>query len=88
MNTTNSISKAAKTKATILIADDDDDIRLALDLLLTSNGYRTIEGSNAKETIIQAEREKPDLILLDMNFSRDTTSGQEGLDILEQLKKS
>jgi DNA-binding NtrC family response regulator len=70
----------------ILIADDDDDIRLALELLLMSQGYKTLEASNAKEVIIQANRHKPNLVLLDMNFSRDTTSGQEGLDILSQLK--
>lgn len=77
-----------KPQATILIADDDEDIRLALELLLSVNNYRIIEASNAKEAIIQSERQKPDLILLDMNFSRDTTSGQEGLDILQQLEKS
>lgn len=77
-----------KNGATILIADDDDDIRLALELLLMAHGYRIIEASNAKEVIIQVEHQKPDLILLDMNFSRDTTSGQEGLDILNQLNKS
>ncbi len=70
----------------ILIADDDDDIRLALELLLSSNGYQIIEAQNAKETLIQAQRQQPELVLLDMNFSRDTTSGQEGLDILEQLQ--
>jgi len=75
-------------QATILIADDDEDIRLALELLLMTNNYKIIEASNAKEVIIQAERQKPDLVLLDMNFSRDTTSGQEGLDILKQLKQS
>jgi len=73
-------------RATILIADDDEDIRLALELLLTSHGYRVIEAQNAKETIIQVQRQQPDLVLLDMNFSRDTTSGEEGLAILEQLK--
>ncbi len=73
-------------KATILVADDDDDIRLALELLLMADGYQVIEASNAKEVIINATRHQPDLILLDMNFSRDTTSGQEGLDILSQLK--
>jgi len=72
-------------KATILIADDDDDIRLALELLLKAQGYKTIEASNAKEVIVQVQRQQPDLILLDMNFSRDTTSGQEGLEILQQL---
>ncbi len=74
--------------ATILIADDDEDIRLALALLLMAEGYKTIEACNAKEVITQTDRQKPALILLDMNFSRDTTSGQEGLDILSQLKET
>ena len=73
-------------KATILVADDDEDIRLALELLLVAEGYQVIEASNTKNVIIKAARHQPDLILLDMNFSRDTTSGQEGLDILSQLK--
>ena len=77
-----------KNTQSILIADDDEDIRLALALLLEANGFRTLEAENPKEVIIQAERQKPDLILLDMNFSRDTTSGTEGLEILSQLKKS
>ncbi len=72
----------------ILIADDDEDIRLALALLLEANGFRILEAGNPKEVVIQAERQKPDLILLDMNFSRDTTSGKEGLEILTQLQKS
>ncbi len=72
--------------ATILIADDDDDIRLALNLLLSAEGYQIIEAANAKEIIIQSNRQRPDLVLLDMNFSRDTTSGQEGLAILAQLQ--
>jgi DNA-binding NtrC family response regulator len=77
-----------KNTQSILIADDDEDIRLALALLLEANGFRTLEAENPKEVIIQAERQKPDLILLDMNFSRDTTSGTEGLEILTQLQKS
>jgi len=75
-------------RSTILIADDDEDIRLALELLLMAHNYKIIEASNAKEVVIQAERQKPDLVLLDMNFSRDTTSGQEGLHILKQLQQS
>ena len=70
---------------TILLADDDDDIRLALELLLVTNGYRVIHAANAQEIQSQADREMPNLVLLDMNFSRDTTSGQEGLDMLKKL---
>lgn len=77
-----------ENKATILVADDDEDIRLALTLLLMAEGYKVIEAKNAKEVIIATDRQQPDLILLDMNFSRDTTSGQEGLDILTQLQTS
>jgi DNA-binding NtrC family response regulator len=73
-------------KATILVADDDADIRLAIELLLCAEGYQVIEASNAKDVMFKASHQQPDLILLDMNFSRDTTSGQEGLDILSQLK--
>ncbi|WNC70780.1 sigma-54 dependent transcriptional regulator [Thalassotalea psychrophila] len=88
MNTANTDSRINTNNATILIADDDEDIRLALDLLLSANGYKIIEASDAKQVVLQTQRQKPDLVLLDMNFSRDTTSGQEGLDILKQLQQS
>jgi len=71
---------------TLLICDDDADIRLALSLLFTSKGYQIIEADCAKAVITSADRHQPDLILLDMNFSRDTTSGSEGLELVEQLK--
>ncbi|MDK1288438.1 sigma-54-dependent transcriptional regulator [Pseudoalteromonas umbrosa] len=71
-----------------MVADDDDDIRLALSLLLSSESYKVIEASTPKDVIIKASQQKPDIILLDMNFSRDTTCGQEGLDTLQQLKQS
>jgi len=71
---------------TLLICDDDADIRFALSLLFTSKGYQTIEADCAKAVITSADRHKPDLILLDMNFSRDTTSGSEGLELVEQLQ--
>jgi len=79
------LSHLTSNAETILIADDDDDIRLALELLLTNQGYQVIEANCAKDTLIQAQRQQPKLILLDMNFSRDTTSGQEGLEVLSQL---
>ncbi len=88
LNTINSHAPNNAHNATILVADDDEDIRLALELLLSANGYNVIEASNAKQVVVQTDRQKPDLVLLDMNFSRDTTSGQEGLDILQQLQQS
>lgn len=72
---------------TILIADDDADIRLALELLLGSAGYRVLSASDT-DAVMAALVHKPALVLLDMNFRQDTTSGQEGLTLLAKLKDS
>ena len=69
----------------ILLADDDADIRLALELLLQDAGFST-RNAASPAAVQQAVAEKqPDLILLDLNFSRDTTSGREGLALLPEL---
>jgi DNA-binding NtrC family response regulator len=70
----------------ILIADDQADILEALRLLLKAEGYQT-ESATSPDGIMAAVVSKDfDLILMDLNFARDTTSGQEGLDILSRLQ--
>jgi DNA-binding NtrC family response regulator len=70
----------------ILIADDQADILEALRLLLKAEGYQT-ESATSPEGIMTAVASKDfDLILMDLNFARDTTSGQEGLDVLLRLQ--
>lgn len=54
--------------------------------MLSSEGYQVKEAGSAKDIVIKANQLMPNLILLDMNFSRDTTSGEEGLEILNQIK--
>jgi two-component system KDP operon response regulator KdpE len=54
--------------STILIVDDESQIRRVLRATLTAQGYTTIEAKNGIEAIETARREKPDLILLDMNL--------------------
>lgn len=73
--------------ATILIADDDADICLALELLLGAAGYHT-QSVHAPAEVLQALAQQPTLILLDMNFQQDTTSGKEGLSLLAQIKET
>src|SRR5688572_21622267 len=70
----------------ILIADDQRDVIEALRLLFKTQGFQTKEVSSPSKFIeILSEREF-DLALIDLNYTRDTTSGQEGLDLLGRIK--
>ncbi len=53
---------------TILVAEDDDDNRLVMKLLLELRGYRVVLAANGQEALAVAERECPDLILLDLRM--------------------
>jgi DNA-binding NtrC family response regulator len=73
-------------KALILIADDQPDVLEALKMLLKSEGYRTLT-STSPSGLLQAIGENDcDAILMDLNYTRDTTSGQEGLDLLSRIQ--
>jgi DNA-binding NtrC family response regulator len=70
----------------ILIADDQTDVLEALRLLLKSDGYR-IDSEESPEGVLRALEHKDfDLVIIDLNYSRDTTSGQEGLDLLHKIQ--
>jgi sigma-B regulation protein RsbU (phosphoserine phosphatase) len=74
--------------ARILIADDQPDVVEALRLLLKGEGYEA-EGVNSPAAVLQAlATQNFDLLLLDLNYTRDTTSGLEGLDLLSAIKAS
>ena len=68
-----------------LIADDQPDVLAALRLLLKGAGYQT-EAADSPAAVLDAiKHEKFDLVLMDLNYARDTTSGQEGLDLIERI---
>ena len=70
----------------ILIADDQADVLEALRLLLKAEGY-LIDTAKSPAAVIKAvEQRDYALALIDLNYSRDTTSGQEGLDLLAKLQ--
>jgi len=70
----------------ILIADDQADVRAALRLLLKAEGYQ-IEAVSSPASLLHALAAHPvSLVLMDLNYERDTTSGQEGLDLLDQIR--
>jgi DNA-binding NtrC family response regulator len=75
-----------KTAASrILIADDQKDVLEALRLLLKGEGYQ-IEAVNSPAGIMSLlDAHDFDVVLMDLNYTRDTTSGQEGLDLLGRI---
>jgi DNA-binding NtrC family response regulator len=72
-------------RATILIADDQPDVLEALTLLLDGEETEVIQAGSPWEVIRLVGARDFDLVLIDMNYTRDTSSGAEGLDLLEQL---
>ncbi len=70
----------------ILIADDQSDVLEALRLLLKAEGYE-IETASSPAAILRAVEDREfDAALMDLNYTRDTTSGREGLDLLSRLQ--
>src|ERR1700733_5104086 len=69
----------------VLIADDQADIRDALRLLLKREGYETQGAQSPAEALAAIEAREFDAVLMDLNYTRDTTSGQEGLDLLPRV---
>lgn len=81
-----STRELAATQPRVLIADDQPDVLEALRLLLKGHGYVT-EAVTSPAALFDAMTEREfDLILMDLNYARDTTSGREGLDLLARLK--
>ncbi|MEX2179667.1 MAG: sigma-54 dependent transcriptional regulator [Gemmatimonadaceae bacterium] len=70
----------------ILIADDQADVVEALRLLLKNEGFETQAVHSPSAVLHALERRDFDALLLDMNYTRDTTSGREGLALLDQLQ--
>ena len=70
----------------ILIADDQPDIIEALRLLLKNEGFQTEAAKSPAAVLKAVESRDYALVLMDLNYARDTTSGQEGLDLLNRLQ--
>lgn len=74
-------------KQHILVIDDNKELRLAVRFVLEDQGYHLSELENPVQARELLPRQQPDLILLDMNFRLDTTSGEEGLRFLKFLQQ-
>jgi DNA-binding NtrC family response regulator len=75
------------THPRILVADDQADIIDALRLLLTDEGFDVVTARSPAEAIERLGETDFDAAIVDLNYTRDTTSGQEGLDLLERIRR-
>jgi DNA-binding NtrC family response regulator len=71
---------------TILVIDDSEAVRTALDVLLSMHGARIVGSDSAAGGLEVLARESVDLVIQDMNFRREATSGEEGVTLFRQIR--
>jgi DNA-binding NtrC family response regulator len=76
-----------QTTPHVLVADDQPDILKAMRLLLKGEGMRAKTVATPDEVLAAIEKQAFDVVLIDLNYARDTTSGQEGLDLIKSIQK-
>ncbi len=80
------IDPSANPRLDVLIADDQPDVLDALRMLLQPEGIGTHAASSPSAILDALARREFDLLLMDLNYARDTTSGREGLDLLAAVR--
>src|SRR3977135_2290326 len=70
----------------VLIADDQPDVLEALRLLLKGEGFQIESAASPAQVLAAIEARDFDIVIMDLNYSRDTTAGQEGLDLLTKIQ--
>jgi DNA-binding NtrC family response regulator len=73
-------------KPRALIADDLREVRESLRLMLKAEGYETETAASPAEVLQAITTRELDVVLMDLNYTRDTTSGQEGLDLISRIR--
>ena len=74
------------THATLLVIDDNPSVAAALEVLFSLHDYRTLRASSPEEGLALLAGEPVDLVIQDMNFSQDTTSGEEGEALFKAIR--
>ncbi|MBV9674124.1 MAG: sigma-54-dependent Fis family transcriptional regulator [Verrucomicrobia bacterium] len=71
----------------VLIADDQPEVLAALSFICRSEGYQVVTVTSPGAAIETLKKEDFDLILIDLNYDRDRQSGEEGLELLKQIRE-
>jgi phosphoserine phosphatase RsbU/P len=85
MDDRSSSGAATARAARVLVADDQPDIIAALRLVLKSAGFEATSAASIEEITRQVDASEFDLLLMDLNYARDTTSGAEGLELIGEV---
>ncbi len=75
----------AEPHPTILIADDQLDVLEALRLMLKAEGFQIETARSVAAILTMVETRELDAVIMDLNYTRDTTSGREGLDLIPKI---
>jgi len=81
-----SMSPTSTSASRLLVADDQRDVLEALRLMLKGEGFVLETASSPSGVLDALQAREFDAVLIDLNYTRDTTSGQEGLDLLTRIK--
>jgi len=71
---------------TVLVADDSEAVRTAFQVLLSLHGARVLGASSPAEALATVRSQEVDLVIQDMNFRREATSGEEGIALFRELR--
>lgn len=71
----------------ILIVDDDEDVLSALDMLLTSENHLPVLVDSPEKALAAVRSQEFDLVMVDLNYSLDTTSGKEGIKLVSAIRR-
>jgi len=80
-------SRSSLADGLILVTDDNDGVRTALDVLLSLHGARVLQAASPAEGLAVLDQEPVDILIQDMNFRREATSGEEGVQLFHEVRR-
>lgn len=80
-------ARSSLADSVILVIDDNDAVRTALDILMSLHGARVVGAASPTDGLDMLEKEQADLVIQDMNFRREATSGEEGIQLFREIRQ-
>ena len=87
MSTPGSPHQSGLDHSALLVIDDSEAVRTALEVLFSLQGAHVVGAASPQEGLAVLEREAVDLVIQDMNFRREATSGEEGVALFHEIRR-